>query len=278
MPNPPAPQSVDAFHQRLQAVSESLPKRLRQCATYLAAHGDRIALSTVAELAQAAGVQPSALIRFCQIMGFTGFSEMQRLFRDSYAPAWPDYATRLQNLGESGADSPAALLGQFIEAGRVSLEKLEKNADPALLDAATNALSTANMVHIIGYRRAFAVAAYLDYAFDKMAVPCLLHDGMGRLDRRHALRPGDALLAISFAPYSPETVELAEHAHTLGLPVVAITDTVLSPLSPLANPALCVTEVDFGAFRALSATLALALALAVSVGSRRNGTQPKGQS
>ena len=44
--------------------------------------------------------------------------------------------------------------------------------------------------------------SYLTYVFEKMAVPVMLHDGVGKLDHRHALRKGDAVLAISFAPYS----------------------------------------------------------------------------
>ncbi|MBO1687899.1 MurR/RpiR family transcriptional regulator, partial [Clostridium butyricum] len=66
-------------------VSDRLPKRLKQCADFVAANQDRIAVSTVAEMAEGAGVQSSAFMRFCQIMGFSGFSEMQKLFRDSYA-------------------------------------------------------------------------------------------------------------------------------------------------------------------------------------------------
>ncbi|MDZ4093418.1 MAG: MurR/RpiR family transcriptional regulator, partial [Paracoccaceae bacterium] len=93
-----APATVEEFRERLAAISEDLPKRLRQCADYIAANADRIAVSTVADLAAGADVPPSALMRFCQIMGFSGFSGMQRLFREAYAPGWPDYSTRLKNL------------------------------------------------------------------------------------------------------------------------------------------------------------------------------------
>jgi len=78
-----APASVVEFEEKLLEVSASLPKRLKQCADYVAANTDRIAVSTVAEMAEAAGVQPSAFMRFCQIMGFSGYSEMQRLFREN---------------------------------------------------------------------------------------------------------------------------------------------------------------------------------------------------
>lgn len=264
-----APATVEAFHDRLAALSDDLPKRLRQCADFLAAHADRIAVSTVADLAAGAKVPPSALIRFCQIMGFSGYSEMQRLFRDAYAPAWPDYATRLRTLKDAGAGSPAALLAEFVEAGRLSLESLAKSADAGALGAAVGILAGADTLHVIGLRRAFPVASYFAYVAEKMQVPAMLHDGIGNLGHRSALRPGDALLAISFAPYSEETLALARDARDRALPVVALTDRTTSPLARLADAALTVPEVDFGAFRSLSATLALTLTLAVATGSAR---------
>lgn len=267
--SPLAPASIDAFRDRLTQVTADLPRRLRQCADYIAANTDRIAVSTVAELATGADVPPSALMRFCQIMGFSGFSEMQRLFREAYAPGWPDYSTRLRNLKDQGTGSPAALLAEFVEAGRLSLESLAKSVDENALNAAVALLARADTVHVVGLRRAFPVAAYLAYVFDKMAVPAMLHDGVGKLDHRHALRAGDAMVAITFAPYSEETVTLAQDARDRGLPVVVLTDRVTSPVARFADAILTVAEVDFGAFRSLSATIAMALALAVAVGSAR---------
>lgn len=264
-----APTSVDEFRDRLADVLDGLPRRLRQCADYIAANTDRIAVSTVAELAAGADVPPSALMRFCQILGFTGFSEMQRLFREAYSPGWPDYATRLKNLKEGSGGQPAALLAEFVEAGRLSLEALAKSLDEAVLAQAVAILAEADTVHVMGLRRAFPVASYLAYVFDKMSVPAMLHDGVGKLDHRFALRPGDAVLAITFAPYSEETLSLAAEARARGLPVVALTDRLTSPLARHASAVLTVTEVDFGAFRSLSATIAMAIALAVAVGSAR---------
>ncbi|THD84232.1 MurR/RpiR family transcriptional regulator [Aliigemmobacter aestuarii] len=264
-----APTTVEEFHERLAALADRLPKRLRQCAEYIGANADRIAVSTVAELAAGADVPPSAVMRFCQIVGFSGFSEMQRLFREAYAPVWPDYATRLQALKEKDAGSPAALLGEFIEAGRLSLEALAQSADEAVLNRAVSVLSHVNTVHVVGFRRAFPVASYLAYVFEKMSVPSMLHDGLGQMTHRGALRPGDGLLAITFPPYSRETLSLAEDARARGLAVVALTDRLSSPLATLSDAVVPVPEVDFGSFRSLSATIAVAMALAVAIGTRR---------
>ncbi len=151
----------------------------------------------------------------------------------------------------------------------MSLEALAKSVDEAALNQAVQVLARAETVHVVGLRRAFPVASYLVYAFEKMQVPAMLHDGVGKLDHRFALRAGDALLAITFAPYSEETISLAQDARDRGLPVVAVTDRMTSPLARAADAVLTVPEVDFGAFRSLSATIAMAISLAVAVGSAR---------
>ncbi|MGF9692485.1 MurR/RpiR family transcriptional regulator [Rhizobium sp. 0TCS1.26] len=264
-----APASVTEFEERLLDVSRSLPKRLKQCAEYVATNTDRIAVSTVAELAEAAGVQPSAFMRFCQIMGFSGYSEMQRLFRDSYVGGWPDYATRLDHLRGMDEQSGPRLLAEFVEAGRASLENLLKSVDPQSLEQAVKALAAADLVHIIGLRRSFPVASYLAYALEKMQVPAMLHGAAGRLENASAIRPGDALLAITFSPYSAETLDLVEAVRAKSVPVVALTDMAVNPLKKSGATVLSISEVDFGAFRSLSATLCVAIALSTAVGARR---------
>lgn len=264
-----APETLEAFFRLLADRAETMPKRLRQCADFISQYPDRVAVSTVAELAAAAEVQPSAMMRFCQELGFSGFSQLQKLFREEYARNWPDYATRLSNLRGMGAQSPGAMLAEFVEAGRASLEKLMTTVSPEMLEKAVDVLAKAPMIHVVGFRRAFPVASYFDYAFEKMAIPSFLHTGVGKLNTAHALRGGEAMLAITFAPYSAETVAFAESAGQRGLDVVAITDSLSSPLRRLDAIPLLVSEIDVGAFRALSATFAIAITLAVAVGARR---------
>lgn len=265
-----APVSLEEFNHRLAEISETMPKRLRQCAEFVAQNTDRIAVSTVAELSIGAGVQPSAFMRFCQLMGFSGFSEMQKMFRETYAQKWPDYATRLENLRATGDDSPSALLAEFVEAGRLSLENLASTVDLKTLEKAVDVLAAAPMIHVVGFRRAFPVASYLSYAFEKMDIAAVLHDGVGNLNPWHAIRTGDVVIAITFAPYSQETIDLAAYAHDIGSQVVAISDALSGPMRKTDALMLSVSEVDVGAFRALSATISLAIALAVSVGAKRD--------
>lgn len=264
-----APTTLTEFNDKLIEISEGLPKRLRQCADYVERNTDIIAVSTVADLSKAAGVQPSAFMRFCALMGFSGYSEMQRLFRQTHMQRWPDYPTRLENLRASGEESPSALLAEFVDAGRTSLESLAGSIDEQTLDQAVQALVEAPMIHIIGLSRAFPVATYLAYALEKMDVPAMLHGKFGNLQQRNAILPNDVLIAVTFSPYLQETLDLAAYAKEQGNKIVAITDAQSSQLRGLDAMMLTVSEEDVGAFRALAAPLSLAITLAVAVGARR---------
>lgn len=271
-----APDTIDAFFARLAERSPGFPKRLRQCADFVAANPDRVAVSTVAELSAEAGVQPSAFMRFCQELGFSGFSQMQRLFRSDYSRKWPDYATRIDSLRNHGSDSPAALLAEFVEVGRLSLENLLASVETEALNEAVAMLAKAETIHLVGFRRAFPVTSYLAYAFEKMDIPAMLHTGIAGLGLEYAIRPNDAVLAVTFAPYTERTLEIAEAGRARGAGLVAITDYVTSPLVRLGATTLNVAEPDVGAFRALSGSLSLAISLAVSVGAaRENGKNRK---
>ena len=73
-------------YEELRAVLSSgtihFPKRLRQVAIFLWQHPGNVALGTISQVAEQAGVQPSTLVRFAQIFGYGGFSDFQGLFKE----------------------------------------------------------------------------------------------------------------------------------------------------------------------------------------------------
>lgn len=265
-----SPENLEELTDRIAQLQQTLPKRLRQCADYILQNTHEIAFSTVAEISERANVQPSAVMRFCQVIGFGGYTDMQKLVRQTIQPKMPDYNERIQNLRESGDDSPAAILAEFVEAGRKSLEQLSATVNEASLEQAVETLAQAQLIHVVGMRRAYPVASYLSYAFEKLHIPSVLHGGGGRLTHAEAMREGDALIAITFAPYSPETIALADEAVSRGLPVILMSDSPSLPINGTSVVPLIVSEIDFGAFRSLSATLSLAISLAVATGARRS--------
>ncbi len=258
----------DGFVALLRERGPNLPKRLRQVADYALANPDDMALSTAAQVAQQAGVQASTLVRFAQALDYSGFSELQQLFRSRLRQQFPDYRERLAALRDEGAAGPnmaQVLLDGFVEASRSSLTRLQSTVKYRDVDRATDLLAGAETIILIGARRMFTVVSYLAYAFGKLGIRAVLVDNVAALGPEQAAiaREGDVVVAVSCAPYTPATVAMAAEAHGKGIPVIAITDSALSPLAQHCSLWLEVEEADYGAFRSMSATFALAMTLAV---------------
>lgn len=258
----------DGFVALLRERGPNLPKRLRQVADYALANPDDMALSTAAQVAQQAGVQASTLVRFAQALDYSGFSELQQLFRSRLRQQFPDYRERLAALRDEGAAGPnmaQVLLDGFVEASRSSLARLQTTVRYRDIDKATDLLAGAETIILVGARRMFAVVSYLAYAFGKLGIRAVLVDNIAALGPEQAAiaREGDVVVAVSCAPYTPATVAMAAQAHAKGIPVIAITDSALSPLAQHCSLWLEVEEADYGAFRSMSATFALAMTLAV---------------
>lgn len=257
---------------------DTLPRRLQQVAAFAMNHPDEVAFGTAASIAELAAVQPSTLVRFAKAVGYSGFSDLQIVFRRRLRDRWPDYADRLRSLNDAGAGGrePLGLLFGFTDSATASLERLRQTVSGADLDAAVELLAGAQTIYLLGQRRSFPVASYLAYALPKLKLRAVLIDNVGNLgpEQLGNAGPSDVLLAISFTPYTAFTVELAHEAQRRGIPVVAITDSIFSPLTSAAGVWFEVVEADFGAFRSLAATFCLAMALAVAVGERRAAQAP----
>ena len=77
--------NVGAFLATVAAGYESLPKQLRAIARYVETNRARMVVTRITDVAAACAVQPSAVTRFAQRFGFSGYSELQALFRKAFS-------------------------------------------------------------------------------------------------------------------------------------------------------------------------------------------------
>jgi DNA-binding MurR/RpiR family transcriptional regulator len=268
------PRATD-FEAFAAAVTEAYPRlsrQLQQIAQFVLEHPDQLALGTVATVAEAAAVQPSALIRFANALEFGGFTEMQQVFRTRLLDRSSSYRERIDAMRRSkGPDvAGAGVLHQFVSEGMAELSHLEDNVRAEDLAAAAALICGAARVHVLAQRRAFPVASYLSYALGQLDIRTQLLDGVGGMlpDTLRQIGADELLLVASFKDYSRDVIDAAQGAHARGVPVVAITDFALSPLKPHAQVCFELGQGPNPAFRSLVAPLCLAQALVVSVGHR----------
>ena len=270
-----APRDFAALRSLIGSRAATLPRRLTQVATYALQHPDEIAFGTAASIAAHAGVQPSTLVRFSQALGYQGFSDLQDVFRSRLREKVPSYDERLKQLREHGlsASRAALLLDGFAEAAGRSVSDVRMKLDPAALERAVTLLAAAETIYLVGFRRSFPITSYMAYAMGKLGIRHILVDGIAGLgvEQTSFISARDAMLSVSFTPYSNETVNLTNAARSRGAQIVSLTDSVFPPIAPTADVWLEIVEANFEGFRSMAASLAVAMTLSVAVAGRRDG-------
>ena len=274
-----APREFAALRALIVARAQKLPRRLTQVASYALENPDEIAFGTAAGIAQRAGVQPSTLVRFAQSLGYQGFSDLQEVFRSRLRERVPSYDERLKQLQLHGhsASEVGVLLDGFSQAAARSIADFRHSLDPQVIDRAADLMAGAETIYLAGLRRSFPITSYMAYAMGKLGVRNILVDGVAGLGAEQIsfISARDAMLAISFTPYASETVALAAAAKEKGAIIVSVTDSIFSPIAPIADIWLEVVEANFEGFRSMAATMALAMTLSVAVaGKRREKPKP----
>jgi DNA-binding MurR/RpiR family transcriptional regulator len=267
-----APESLTDFKETIKEHYPKLSKRLRQVAEFVLDAPSEVAFGTVATLSKDAGVHPSTWVRFANAFGFSGFSEMQKLFQQNLMEEAPSYQDRIrlarEAFGEeSNQQSPSQLLTRFSHANAIALGHLGETTTAEDLDKAIQILSQAHAAHIVGVRRAFVVASYFAYALRHIDQKAYLVDGVGGMykEQASALDKNDALIAVSFHPYAEETQSVAKAAAEKNVPLIVITDNQISPLASIASVCFVVKEAEIDSFRSLSSSLCLAQALSIGL-------------
>ena len=267
------PQDFDALRAAILERKRELPKRLTQVAAYALDHPDEIAFGTAASIAVSADVQPSTLVRFAQHFGFDGFSGLQLLFRARLRERTSSYEERLRILEQDGAAlaESTTIFNGFVAAAHRSIDAIAAAVDPDGFERAVTLLANAETIYLIAKRRSYPISSYMAYAFGKLKVKFqLVGTSAGIDDDMLAMAtPKDAAFAISFSPYASESAAQARSMAARGIPVVSLTDSAFSPLAECSKEWFEVVEADHAGFRSLSASMAFAMALTVSIAEKR---------
>ncbi|TIV70146.1 MAG: MurR/RpiR family transcriptional regulator, partial [Mesorhizobium sp.] len=170
------PQTYEELRAVLSSGTVHFPKRLRQVAIFLWQHPSDVALGTIAQVADQAGVQPSTLVRFAQIFGYAGFSDFQGLFKDHMKGSWPE-RTDAERPVEPNAD--LHFLNGMVGASQTSLGRIGSGFDIDSFEKMADLLARAELIYVIGSKRAFPVTTYLSLTLSQQGVRNVLVDNVG---------------------------------------------------------------------------------------------------
>eukprot|EP01133_Synstelium_polycarpum_P017441 gene17441-20807_t len=241
------PDNHAALMALIKARFAELSPQFQAGARYLADHPDDVAVLSMRSIATRARVQSAALVRLAQQLGFAGWPELKALFVERLRAGPAGYAAKADALaGKEGQERD--LIADVFTAQQRNLAATE-NASHAALDAAASLLQAAPRVHVAGFRAAHPIAYTLHYLYRLLRPSVQLLSGQGgtlEMDLR-ALQAREAVVVVSFAPYSSEALLVAQAARQAGCQVVAISDSAISPLALQADASI-VIAVDSPSF------------------------------
>lgn len=247
----------------------SFSKGQKRIANYILSDYDKAAFMTASKLGKLVGVSESTVVRFAAMLGYEGYPAMQKALQEIVRSK----LTSIQRIQASdelfGTDVVASVLQRDMDKLRSAIEEVDR----AAFESVVEKLMSAKHIYILGVRSSSFLAGYLHFylhlIFDHVTLVTSNSAG-DILESILRIGPGDVLMGICFPRYSQSTVKGVQFAHDRGADVVAITDSALSPLYPMASVSLMASSDMISFVDSLVAPFSLLNALIVAVGHRKN--------
>lgn len=247
-----------------------LSKGQKLIAEFILKQYDKAAFMTAAKLGNSVGVSESTVVRFANELGFSGYPKLQKSLQELIK----NKLTTVQRLELSNdyTSEETALKGVLksdMENIRATLEKINHNT----FEEVVNSIFRAKKIYIIGLRSSTALAEFLGFYLNLILdnVKVITYGISDIFEQIINITDEDLVIGIGFPRYAARTIEALSFAQKRQAEVVAITDSLLSPLATKADYTL-IAQSNMASFvDSLVAPLSVINALIISVGLREKG-------
>lgn len=242
-----------------------LSKGQKLIAEYILKHYDKAAFMTAAKLGISVGVSESTVVRFANELGFSGYPKLQKALQELIK----NKLTTVQRLELSNdyiseENALKGVLKADMENIRATLEKINQKT----FEEVVNEILKAKRIYIIGLRSSTALADFLGFYLNVILdnVKVVGYGISDIFEQMISVGEGDLVIGIGFPRYAVKTIQALEFAHKRNASVVAITDSLLSPLAGKADHTL-IAQSNMASFvDSLVAPLSVINALIIAVG------------
>ena len=224
--------------QRIERNAASFSKGQRRIADYIGEHYDQAAFMTASKLGKTVGVSESTVVRFAGELGYAGYPKLQKAMQEMIR----DKLTSVQRIDVTTSRIGSgnvldAIMNQDIDKIRRTLEETSHED----FNRAVKSIVNARRIYILGVRSTASLAQFLGYYFG------LIFDNVRVItdtskthtyEQLFRISEKDVIIGISFPRYSTMAVDAMSLARDHGANVIAITDSMISPLVEIADEVL----------------------------------------
>jgi DNA-binding MurR/RpiR family transcriptional regulator len=258
--------AIRRLHTAIHAQRDALTPTERRIAAYFLEQPKSVALLSVQELAAHVHSGPASIIRVVQKLGYKGLSELKtglkRKLRKDLSPL-EQFSLNLDAGEAARLSEVAAIARQETRNIAATVGLLEETTFRRAVDI----LCQAHAVYLLGVGVSAHLAGLAAFVLQHIGLRsfALQHTGLDVSEQLLHAGKGDALLAFSFPPYSPQTIEAAALAKGQGVSVVSITNNAVAPIARHSDALLVAKTDTLAPSNALSAPLVLVHGLAAAV-------------
>ncbi|SHJ41457.1 transcriptional regulator, RpiR family [Hathewaya proteolytica DSM 3090] len=251
----------------IQVKFPRLSKGQKLIAEFILKHYDKAAFMTAAKLGDSVGVSESTVVRFSNELGYSGYPELQKSLQEMIKNKLTTVQRiELSNQYISEENALKGVLKSDMENIRATLEKINHKTFETVVDN----LFKAKRIYIIGLRSSSAMAEFLGFYLNLILdnVHIVNYGVSDIFEQMINISENDLVIGIGFPRYAMRTIDVLAFAKSRNARVVALTDSLLSPLAVKADYTL-IAQSNMASFvDSLVAPLSVINALIIAVGLR----------
>lgn len=252
----------------LKLMEDALPKMSKshkKIGQYILDHFEDAVFMTAAKLGNTLGISESTVVRFAMALGFEGYPGLQKELEHCMQHRLTG-SDRLKDAyyGHSRSD----ILNSVMTADIEKLQHTMEHLDVAAFDMAVQAILEAETVYVMGLRSNEPLAGFLHFYLNtiRRGVVLLSTTSVSEtFEQMMYIGPKDCFIGISFPRYSMRTLKAMEFANDRNAKVIALTDSVNSPMNLYSSCNLCARSDMVSIVDSLVAPLSVINALVVSL-------------
>ncbi len=229
----------DDIKEKIRKSYSTLPKNHKKIADFFVENFDRVPFLNVQEMAKSTSSSVASIVRFAQRTGFEGFKELQDEIGKTLQNRLkqPDVFT-ISSTEALRNDVLTLIARQDVKNINDTLSLIKRD----IFDKSIDTILTAKHVYTAGLGISFLLSEVLSYQLNQVGVSSspLRQGSTNFAEQVLYFQPHDALIVLSFQPYSQETIDAARIAFEKGIKVIAITNKENAPATFYADSSLLV--------------------------------------
>lgn len=252
----------------IREIEELMPtfsKGQKTIANYLINNYDKAAYLTASKLGKEVGVSESTVVRFAIELGFDGYPGLQHSLQEIIRiRLTTKQRMEVANTRIGNGDIIRSVFESDIDNIRRTLDEINHED----FNEAVRKIISAKNIYIIGMRSSSALASFLTHYFRLMFDNVRMvqsTSGSEVFEQILRINKDDVMIAISFPRYSARLINAVVYAKEQGTNIVAVTDSVMSPIAPYANQTLACRSDMASIVDSFVAPLSLLNALVVAI-------------